>query len=455
MFRPRVSFRSLRSLALFGSVAVAYCIQWLLWRASARRVFANRWRTVHEANAARLATGFARLGGVYIKLGQVISVLGAFLPEAYPRALGRLQDAAPTRPFADVEPRLRTAWGSDWLRHFESFEREAVAAASLAQVHRARLCDGSEVAVKVLYAGIEARIQSDLRTIHWLSPLVRLLFGFRRMPEALDQLTKMLEGETNLLTEAANVERLRRVLGERADLVIPKVHSTMGTEAVLVMSWERGHKLSHAQALATAGIDTRAIANTLVDCYLTMLLEHRVFHADPHPGNLLARDGQLVLLDFGAVAEVSESLVAGLKRVIIGGLARNADQVLAGVEEMGFVAEDGNRELLREVGLQYLQTLASMRVESLKSLTREELRQLSGAEQLRGRLRAVASSIHYPEGYFYLERTLLLLFGVVAELVPDKGLLGVAAPYASRLLLRSYSRNTAAVATKPVAAPTV
>lgn len=434
-------FRSLRSSALFGTIALTYCVQWLLSLGGARR-FEARWQAVHEANAQRLSWGLSRLGGVYIKLGQVLSVLGSFLPEAYPKALGRLQDAAPAQAFARIEPRLSAAWGSDWRRHFLRFDEQPVAAASLAQVHRGTLVDGSDVAVKVLYPDIERSIAGDMRTIRGLSPLVRLLLGFRRMPAVLDQLSAMLVSETSLRQEAANIERLRGLLGHRNDLVLPTVYAELSTDAVLVMSWEDGQKLADGQTLAATGIDPRAIADTLVDSYLTMLLEHRVFHADPHPGNLLARPGQLVMLDYGAVAEVSEGLVSGLKKVIVGGLSRNAELVLSGIEEMGFVAEDGNRDLLREVGLQYLHALASARIENLKALSRDELRQISGAEQLRGRLRAVASSVHYPDGYFYLERTLLLLFGVVAELVPGQGLLGVAAPHASRLLLRSYSRQS-------------
>lgn len=413
----------------------------MLWRASGRRLFVARWDAVHHTNAKRLATGFGRLGGIFIKLGQVISVLGTFLPPAYSNALERLQDAVPPKPFAQIRPRLIEAWGDDWFDRFQCFDKQAIAAASLAQVHRAVLLDGTEVAVKVLYPDVRRLIAADLRVIRWVLPIVHWGFGFRRMASVLEQLTQMLADETDYRHEIANIERLRILLADRDDVIVPTAFADLSNDAVLVLSFETGAKLNASEALVARGVDAEKLADTLVDCYLTMLLDHRVFHADPHPGNFLVRNGKLVILDYGAVAEVSEALVGGLKKVILGGLSRNAAQVLEGVEEMGFMAEDGDRDLLRKVGHEYLHALASMRVESFKELTPGQLRGLTGLDQLRGRLRRVAASVRYPEGYFYLERTMVLLFGVVAQLAPAKGLLGIAAPLASRALLRSYSRK--------------
>jgi predicted unusual protein kinase regulating ubiquinone biosynthesis (AarF/ABC1/UbiB family) len=176
-----------------------------------------------------------------------------------------------------------------------------------------------------------------------------------------------------------------------------------------------------------------------------MLFEHRVLHADPHPGNFLVRPGPtLIILDYGAVEEVSEPLVRGLKTAILGALTRNADQVLDGAEQMGFVAPGGDRDLLREVGREYLKTLATLRVSDFSNFERSDVQKLSGYSLLRGRLREVMKSVEYPEGYFYLERTMALLFGLVGQLEPERGLPGVAAPLASKMMLRSLARPDAA-----------
>jgi predicted unusual protein kinase regulating ubiquinone biosynthesis (AarF/ABC1/UbiB family) len=377
-------------------------------------------------------------------------VLGTFLPRAYSEELEGLQDQVPPRKFDEVLGRLSVALGPDPLRHFSEFDREPIAAASLAQVHRAVTRDGREVAVKVLYPGIEEIIEWDTWVLHTVLPMVRFIVVTSRLERVVGQLREMLRRETDYENEARNIERLRSILGARADVVIPEVVSELSSKKVLVLSFERGIRIGDIEALERADIDPEAVARTLVDSYLTMLLEHRVFHADPHPGNFLVRPGPvLVMLDFGAVEEVTEPLAKGLKTVVLGGLSRNPDLVFQGIQQMGFVAENGDVELLRRVGQEYLGVLGNLRIENFSRMDQEQVMKLSGMPQLRGRLREVMRSVEYPEGYFYVERTLALLFGLVGRLSPSQGLPGIAAPLASRAFLRSRARQS----TPPAAAP--
>jgi len=429
-------FRSFSALILLWMLLVSYGWQWLLSRTFGSWG-AARWPAVHRRNAQRLAAGFVSLRGVYIKLGQVLSVLGTFLPKAYGEELEQLQDSVPPRPFSEIETRLREAFGPDALNQFESVERTPIAAASLAQVHRARTKDHQDVAVKVLYPGIETIVASDLRLLRRLLPLARLFILVSKFERVLDQLGAMLGREMDYQHERDNIERVRSILGHRQDVIIPHTIGTLCKRGVLTMSFETGIKINDLEAFGNQGIDPQAVARILVDCYLSMLLTHRVFHADPHPGNFLVQSGpRLVILDFGAVEEVTRQLADGMKQVVIGGLTRNPELVLKGIEQMGFVAEGGDRELLQRVGHEYLKALGEVKISNFGSLNRDELEQLSGFLQLRGRMREVMRSVQYPEGYFYVERTLALLFGLVAHLAPTLGLPGIAAPLASRALLR-------------------
>lgn len=407
----------------------------------------RRWARLHAKNARRLAQRFSELGGVFIKMGQVMSVMAPVLPAVFATELSKLQDAVPPRPFAELLPRLHDAWGEHFSEHFESIDEQALAAASLAQVHKATLKDGSAVVLKVLYPDIEALVRNDLRTVRKLLPGFRILFGFRDSAQVLSQLSVMLEHEMDYRREQANIERLRHVLSTVPKVVIPRVNEALSTQSVLVLSFESGVKVHDPAVLRAANVDPEAIAATLVQAYITMLFEHRVFHADPHPGNLLARpDGSLVLLDYGAVEEASEALTDGLKEVVLGALLKNTDQVMAGVERMGFIAPGGDRELLRHVATQYLQVLSEVKVQNFAKLSGDEIAQLSGSRVLRGKLRSIAASISYPPGYFYVERTLTLLFGVTARLAPNK-LLSLTAPYTSKLMLRAMAerKKTASV----------
>jgi ubiquinone biosynthesis protein len=442
--------RSVRAFLLIASVLASYAIQWLLVRLSFGRLFQRRWQTVHARNAQRLARGFTRLRGVFIKLGQVISVLGGFLPPEYREALEKLQDQVPARPFEEIVGRLTQALGPDALAQFASFDRTPIAAASLAQVHKATLADGREVAVKILYPGIEQLIVRDLFVLGLFLPIINRVFQIVRFDRVLSQLGAMLRRETDYENERKNMEKLRAIFSQRSDVVVPSVIAERTRAGVLTMSFESGLRIADVLRQAQPEVSPRDIARLITDCYFSMLFDHRVLHADPHPGNFLVRPGPcLVILDYGAVESVSEPLVRGLKTVILGALTRNADKVLEGAEQMGFIAPGGDRELLREVGREYLKTLATLKVSDFSNIDRAELQQLSGYALVRGRLREVMRSVEYPDGYFYLERTLALLFGLVGQLEPERGLPGVAAPLASKMMLRMLARPGPSAAPQP------
>ena len=431
--------RSLRALVMFWTVFASYgftfALSLVLTQAAKDRLFER----AHKKNARRLVRGFSTLRGVFIKMGQVLGVTGTFLPAAFPEALEELQDKVPPRPFSEIEVRLREAFGDDPLARFGSFDREPIAAASLAQVHRATAPDGSPVAVKVLYPNIERLIAGDLKVLRSVLPVIRLLVPIARVERILDQLQAMLARETDYSHERQNMERLRGVFKNRTDVVVPKLYAELTSAGVLTMSFEEGMKINDVEGQRAAGIDPEAVGKLLVECYFEMLLRHRVFHADPHPGNFLVRPGPtLVVLDYGAVEEVTPSLAEGMTTVVKGVLTRNDELVLAGVERMGFVSETGDRDLLKAVGHEYLKVLSGTKISDFSRLDREAMEKLSGFRQVRGRLRAIMKSVEYPDGYFYVERTLILLFGLAGHLAPRIGLPGLVLPYASRALAGGF-----------------
>jgi ubiquinone biosynthesis protein len=430
--------RALRALRLFWTIIASYALVWVLSRIGSEARRTRLFDAAHRKNAQRLTDGFVELRGVFIKTGQVLSVMGTFLPSAYGEALVKLQDKVPPRPFAEVLGRLREAFGDDALERFGSFEQTPVAAASLAQVHRATTRDGRKLAVKVLYPDIERLIRIDLGVLRSLLPVVRRLLPVSRVERILDQLSAMLARETDYVHERENIERVRAIFAGRKDVVVPEVEADLTSHGVLSMSFESGAKINDREALANMQVEPETVAKLLVGCYFTMLFQHRVFHADPHPGNFLVRPGpQLVILDYGAVEEVTDRLQRGMKRVVMAAMTKNDDEILGGLEEMGFVAAGGDRELLARVGREYLSVLGSVKITDFSKLDRGQMEKLSGYDQMRGRLRQVMKSVEYPEGYFYVERTLALLFGLVGQLAPKQGLPGLVMPYASQAFLMS------------------
>ena len=438
-------FRALRALRLFWSIIASYALVWVFSRYASAETRARRFQRAHERNAKRLANGFVDLRGVFIKTGQVLSVTGTFLPSAYGEALARLQDRVPARPFAEVAGRLVEAFGPDALSLFGSFEQEPVAAASLAQVHRATTRDGRALAVKVLYPDIERLIRIDLGVLRSLLPVIKLVLPVSRVERVLEQLAAMLMRETDYAHERGNMERLRTIFADRSDIVVPEVEAGLTAAGVLSMSFETGVKISDQVALRELGVEPEAVAKLLVGCYFTMLFQHSVFHADPHPGNFLVRSGpKLVILDYGAVEDVTEQLQQGMKSVVMGVMTKNDDEIMRGLERMGFVAEGGDRELLARVGREYLSVLGAVKIQDFSKLDREQMEKLSGYDQMRGKLRQVMKSVEYPEGYFYVERTLALLFGLVGQLAPKQGLPGLVLPYAAQAFMLGMAKPPAA-----------
>ncbi|HET9953308.1 MAG TPA: AarF/UbiB family protein [Polyangiaceae bacterium] len=437
--------RQLRALLLFWTVFASYGFEWLLSRVLSEAVVRRRMEHAHRKNARRLAEGFSRLRGVFIKMGQVLSVMGTFLPSAYGEELEKLQDKVPPRPFREVELRLTEAFGEAALSRFGSFEETPIAAASLAQVHRATTRAGEVLAVKILYPGIEQLIRRDLSVLRSLLPVVRRLLPISRVERNLDQLEAMLARETDYAHERANILQMKGTFANRQDIIVPTVIDELTAGGVLTMSFETGLKVTDTAAQREQGIDPEAVARLLVDAYFVMLFDHGIFHADPHPGNFLVRPGpKLVVLDYGAVENVTPALSDGMKMVVLGALTRNDDQILMGLERMGFVAQGGDRELLSRVGREYLKVLSGIQIQDFSKIDRQMVEKLSGYQQIRGKLREIMRSVEYPEGYFYVERTLALLFGLVAQLAPKAGLPGLVLPHASKVFARGFAKPSPA-----------
>ena len=285
------------------------------------------WELAHRRGAGRLLDAAEALGGTLIKAGQFASSRPDLLPAAYTRELSSLQDRVPPQPYAAVEAAVVRELGRPVDAVFADFDRESVAAASIAQVHRATLRDGRAVAVKVQYPGISGLVESDLEALESIfEAIARLEPGVRLRPVA-DYLRWTLPLELDFRREAGAMTNLRRTLSHRTDVVVPGVVEGMNTERLLVMDFVEGIRISDREALVAAGIDPGEVARRLNDAFAEGLFRHGILHADPHPGNLLVRPGpdgpRLVLLDHGLTMNLEPSFVSSLARMV--GAMREGD----------------------------------------------------------------------------------------------------------------------------------
>ena len=263
-----------------------------------------------DADAAEsLAADLERMGPTFVKLGQLLSSRVDLLPPAYTEALSRLQDDVEPFPFSQVEEIVSTELGVRLSRVFSDFDHRPLAAASLGQVHRARLRDGREVVVKVQRPDIRPKVLDDMEILGELAEFVEAHTeqGHRyAVGDLLEQFRKSLVDELDYRREARNLVTLRDLLAERHRIVVPSPYDDFTTSRVLTMDYVEGRKITELGPLGRLELDGAPLADDLFGAYLEQVLVAGVFHADPHPGNVLVTsDGRLALIDVGMVARLT------------------------------------------------------------------------------------------------------------------------------------------------------
>jgi ubiquinone biosynthesis protein len=444
-----MTIRFIRVLWLFGFIYASYMLQFGLVRVFRRRRkpmppwLKARREKVDERNAKRLLRGMLRLRGVFIKLGQVLSILGGFLPRAFTRELESLQDNVPPHAFHHVERTFAVAYGKRPDECFASFEREPIAAASLGQVHAATMKDGQKVAVKVLYPRIRDVIKVDMRALEIAILFLRRWLPQRNLETVHRSLVDLLRRETDYVHEAACMERMAKNFADEPDILFPSVVHEWTSADILTMSFMEGVKITRLDEIDKLGIDRRKLATRLVQSFYKQLFVDRFFHADPHPGNFLVQKGpggepRIVVLDFGAISEVSDELVDGALQVLQGIMTADGAMALKGFRGMGFVAEGGNEKLLEQTVMTYFRKLLKVKDHSVGALIRadrRDLEKLANPEMEREELRELMRSIAYPEGWFYVERASVIAFWLVGQIDPELDTMSIGVPYVLPLVV--------------------
>jgi predicted unusual protein kinase regulating ubiquinone biosynthesis (AarF/ABC1/UbiB family) len=272
-------------------------------------------------DAEALAAELESLGPTFVKLGQLLSKGSDFLPPAYTSALSRLQDDVEALPYEVVAGVVEAELGFRIAKGFAEFDPEPLAAASLGQVHRARMRDGREVAVKVQRPDIRTRIVDDLEAISQLAAFADRhtetgkRFGLETMVEEFR--TSMLH-ELDYLREASNLQLLGRNLAGMERIVVPQPIEDYTTGRVLTMEYVGGRKVTAIGPLGRMDVDGRGLAQALFSSYLKQILDDGFFHADPHPGNVhVTDDGRLALIDLGMVARLTPQMQDRIARLLL------------------------------------------------------------------------------------------------------------------------------------------
>ncbi len=452
MKSPNLRGRYLRILTFFAGVIVRFIyweliLRYLGLRALARRTRSERFRR----EAVRFRALAIRMGGVMIKVGQFLSSRLDVLPAEVTDTLADLQDEVPAEEFEDIRQLAERELGAPLSEKFDWFDAQPLAAASLGQVHRARLkveeeADFRDVVVKVQRPNIASIVDVDLSALHrvgrWLTRY-RPIRERADVPALLREFSSTVLEEIDYFHEAENARIFFENFKDDRDVHVPRVVTSLTTLRVLTLEDVYAIKITDYDAISAAGVDRGAVARKLLNVYLKQIFEDGFFHADPHPGNLFVtplppKKGsrrksprwQLTFVDFGMVGRVPDGAQEGLREMVIGVGTKDAGRVARAYQLLNMLLPGADLKRIEQVEAQAFDRFWGMSMSELRKTSPEEIRKF--AHQYRDLM--LSMPFQAPNDLLMLVRTVAILSGMCTGLDPNFNLWTQLAPYAQKLI---------------------
>ncbi|GAB2450954.1 ubiquinone biosynthesis protein UbiB [Hymenobacter qilianensis] len=396
------------------------------WQHAEKTVFdTNRWQ--------RIRLIIEELGPTFIKLAQALSNRPDLLPEALIDEFEKLQSDVPPFPVVTARRLIEEELGRPISEVFSEFDDTTLGSASIGQVHRARLLTGEEVVVKVQRPGVQEKVRTDLSL---LRELVRLTAGFLRKQglsnpqDIVDAFERSMTKELDYTSEARSMDQFRKLYEDYETFYVPKPYREFSTSKILVIEFVSGCKISNKPQLLEWGLDPAKVAETGMDIYLTQIFEFGVFHADPHPGNVLVRpDGTIVLIDFGMVGKLTKQQKYAFAGVFIGMARQDARSMALNFRRLALHAEIPDMRRF-EADLNEL----------IEDFTVLDVKEMSMSD-LADRLQVIIYDykLQVPGAVFLILRALVILEGIGKVLHPSFNTFEFVRPYGARIIAEQYS----------------
>ncbi|WP_348659598.1 AarF/ABC1/UbiB kinase family protein [uncultured Prochlorococcus sp.] len=378
--------------------------------------------------AKQLTNLLVELGPAFVKAGQALSTRPDIIPVILLEELSELQDQLPGFDGNKAMELIEEDLNKKIDEIFLTIDKDPISAASLGQVHKAVLKNKEIVAVKVQRPGLREQITLDLYIVRNIANWLKNNIGLIRsdLVALIDELGKRVFEEMDYLNEAENAEKFRNLHLHNSKIAVPKIYKETTSRRVLTMEWIDGTKLTNLEGVKNLGIDPDEMIEIGVQCSLEQLLEHGFFHADPHPGNLLAlKDGRLCYLDFGMMSEVTRSSRSGLIQAVVHLVNKNFDKLSQDFVKLGFLSKEVNLEPIVPAFQDVFVNAVELGVSKMdfKSVTDD----MSGV--------MYKFPFQLPPYYALIIRSLLTLEGIALSVDPDFKILGAAYPYFARRLM--------------------
>jgi ubiquinone biosynthesis protein len=380
----------------------------------------HRYHITRGVTPEKLRLILEDLGPTYVKLGQIMSLHSDILPKAYCEELMKLTSDVKPMPFDEVESVLNESYGKDWHQIFSSIEKEPIGSASIAQVHRAMLQDGSDVIIKVRRRGIYTMMKRDIDLLHKavrvLPAAVPKLKNIVDLDMVLDELWEVAQEEMDFTREAANMREFADNNRSIIYTTTPELYSEYTTHHVLVMEYIGGFAINDARALKGNGYDLKEIGQKFANNFIKQVMDDGFFHADPHPGNVKIRYGKIVWLDMGMMGRLTDRdrriMVRGVEAIAMHDISKVTDAVL----DLGDFWAKPDRDALYNDLRDFLQQYQS------KGMGDVDL-----AEAMSDLMDIMKNNhMSMPHGMTMLARGLTQVEGVLAEISPDISMMEIA-----------------------------
>ncbi|MBW1678095.1 MAG: AarF/ABC1/UbiB kinase family protein [Deltaproteobacteria bacterium] len=380
----------------------------------------------------RVRMALEELGPTFIKLGQVLSTRPDLIPVEFVEELSKLQDHVPPFAYAEVAQIIESELGAAPGDIFQHFDETPLAAASIGQVHRARLKDGEEVVVKVQRPGIRKIIEVDLEImLHLASLMERHIeeFQVNRPVRIVEEFARTLEKEIDYTIEASHIERFGRQFIDDATVYVPKVFRETTTERVLTMEYIDGVKASEIDRIEEEGLDRKIITSRGADLILKQVFDHGFFHADPHPGNIFVLPGNvLCYLDFGMMGSIDRQSREDFADLVHSVVRRDESRAMQALLTLTQYDEEPDTRLLARDLSDFM---GQHLYKPLKDLQMEKL--LHQLMELISRHR-----LQIPPDLFLMMKALAIVEGVGLSLDPDFEMINQATPFIQRVKMEQF-----------------
>ncbi|WP_394218101.1 ABC1 kinase family protein [Halobacillus trueperi] len=415
----RLKYISIYRISIIVWMALKFLIQ-IFWFEKRHRIWDQDTKRKWEEMLAKQAEEYRKkavlLGGLLIKFGQFLSSRGDLLPQSFIKELEGLVDRVEPIPFQYSKKTIEEDWNASLDAYLSDINEDSVASASIGEVYKAHLKDGTPVAVKVQRYRVRDTFRMDfkaLKIVFWMLDKLTVYGKKADLPALYREVVRVISNELDFTMELENGNHFKKRFADFDDVYIPDYYSDLSTKRVLVMEWIEGTKITDLSFIKKHDIDREGIARTLFDLCVEQFLYAGMFHSDPHPGNLMLKeDGTVVVIDFGMVGEIKNEDANSIRKMIQGFILDDYDRVIESLQEMDFLLPDADTEKVKKLLKQTTDMYLDGNFDKLDAHMMNDM--LGDLQEF-----VKEQPIQLPADYAFLGRATSIIVGVLTSVYPQ------------------------------------